>query len=301
MKKSLLMLTCSVLAISSIKAYALTSSEQMQAVKDIFIASFNDMDINKDGKVDQKEYLKYQFEKFRSNIIEADSFDAPVEDVVTQAVKTQVVTTNNNDNKNTLSNIKDSVNIMKSMADYTLEDEEKIDNEIDAELNSKIITKEDVMPEKLNVVTTDTGVDEEYIQPLEALNFEEVNADELKVEPKVTKEEEKDNEIQNMISIIKKSLPKEIDEITKWVDIKYQDKMVTYIYKADIDSSQFSNEDMAMLKESIEKDSCAKAYESMCPKIKPIFIDAGINLSILYTDKNDTNLSSCEFNQDTCK
>ena len=190
---------------------------------------------------------------------------------------------------------------MKSMADYTLEDEEKIDNEIDAELNSKIITKEDVMPEKLNVVTTDTGVDEEYIQPLEALNFEEVNADELKVEPKVTKEEEKDKEIQNMISIIKKSLPKEIDEITKWVDIKYQDKMVTYIYKADIDSSQFSNEDMAMLKESIEKDSCAKAYESMCPKIKPIFIDAGINLSILYTDKNDTNLSSCEFNQDTCK
>ncbi len=291
MKKSLLMLTCSMLAISSIKAHALTSSEQMQAVKNVFIASFNDMDTNKDGVIDQKEYLKHQFEKFRSNILEADSFDTPLNDDVASVTVTKNETLKNEDDKKDLSTIKDSVNIMQEMADYTLEDEE----------DKKVIDKEDVMPEKLNVVTSDSGADEEYISPLEALNFEEVNADALKVEPKVTKEDEKDKEIQNMISIIKKSLPKEIDEITKWVDIKYQDKVVTYIYKADIDSSKFSADDMTMLKESIAKDSCVKAYESMCPKIKPIFIDAGINLSILYTDKNDTNLSSCEFNQDTCK
>lgn len=291
MKKSLLMLTCSMLAISSIKAHALTSSEQMQAVKNVFIASFNDMDTNKDGVIDQKEYLKHQFEKFRSNILEADSFDTPLNDDVASVIVTKNETLKNEDDKKDLSTIKDSVNIMQEMADYTLEDEE----------DKKVINKEDVMPEKLNVVTSDSGADEEYIPPLEALNFEEVNADALKVEPKVTKEDEKDKEIQNMISIIKKSLPKEIDEITKWVDIKYQDKVVTYIYKADIDSSKFSADDMTMLKESIAKDSCVKAYESMCPKIKPIFIDAGINLSILYTDKNDTNLSSCEFNQDTCK
>ena len=36
-------------------------------------------------------------------------------------------------------------------------------------------------------------------------------------------------------------------------------------------------------------------------KIKPIFIDEGINMQISYIDKNKTELSSCEFNQETCK
>ncbi len=288
MKKSILMLTCSMLALSSIKANALTKDEQMYALKEVFIASFNSMDDNKDGKVDEQEYLRHQFKKIRENIIEENSIDASLDD---SDLETPKVSKENKPKD--LSGMKDSVNIMQSMVDFSL-DEDELDN-----IEDISITKEDVMPQKLNVITKDDGIDEEYIAPLEALDFENVT-EELRVEPKLTKEDEKDKEIQDMISIIKKSLPKEIDEITKWVDIKYQDKMVTYVYKADIDSSTFSDDDMKLLTESIKNDSCMKANESMCPKIKPMFIDEGINLSILYTDKNDKNLSACEFTKDTC-
>jgi hypothetical protein len=104
-----------------------------------------------------------------------------------------------------------------------------------------------------------------------------------------------------MLSVVRKTLPKQIDEITQWVDIKYKDKMVSYIYKADVDTVTFSAEEMSFLTDSIKNDACIKAYESMCPKIKPVFIDEGVSLSILYMDKSDREISSCEFNQETCK
>ena len=293
MKKNLLMLTCSIVVLSWANAHALTPEEQMRAMKEVFITSFNSMDDNKDGKLDEKEYLRHQFEKFRANIMGADSFDAPLNNDVIEVVP---VKDKNVSKGNSLSSISDSVNIMQSMASYTLDDDYM---NIDDEIDKDEVSKEDVMPQEMAVVSKEVSEDKEYIPALESLDFEEVN-EELRIVPQTTKEDEKDKEIQEMISIIRKSLPKEIDEITKWVDIKYQNKMVTYVYKAEIDSASFSSDDMKLLQDSIKNDSCVKAYESMCPKIKPLFINEGINLSILYTDKKDKELSSCEFNKDTC-
>ena len=55
-----------------------------------------------------------------------------------------------------------------------------------------------------------------------------------------------------------------------------------------------------ILTDSIKNDSCPKAYETMCPKIKPLFIDEGINMRIRYVDKQDKELNFCEFNKETC-
>ena len=135
---------------------------------------------------------------------------------------------------------------------------------------------------------------------LKALEFDEIEDD--FVSPTVeTKEQKQEKEILSMMSVIKKTLPKKIDDITSWVDIEYKDKIVSYIYKADVDTSVFSSDDKQKLGESIKNEACLSAYTAMCPKIKPMFIDEGINMQIRYVDKNDEELSSCEFNKTTCK
>ena len=187
---------------------------------------------------------------------------------------------------------------MQEMANYTLdldtpEDElSKAEVEINALLEEEDalgLTKEDVMPE----------LNDEELPSLEKLDIKALDDDlESLIQPEVS---DKDKEINEMMSVIKKTLPKKIDEITSWVDIVYNNKVVTYVYKADVDTKSFSKEEKDMLASSIKNEACANAYETMCPKIKPMFIDVGIDMQIRYVDKENQELSSCEFNKTTCK
>lgn len=304
MKKNLLMLTCSMMVLSGIDAYALTPETSLKALKEVFVTSFNQMDDNKDGVLDQKEYLKHQFERFRSNIIEVDGFDTRVDENIAPVSDVKKVEKTNEGgdasketapNKPSLNTMGDSVNIMQEMADYTLEDEYLSDDaiEVDADTNDSTNIKEDLTLEQID----------EAIEQLPELSEDAIieNIVESNNNDIITKENKKDTEINKMLSVVKQTLPKQIDEITQWVDIKYQDKMVSYIYKAEVDTNSFSDEEMKFLIDNIKNDACIKAYENMCPKIKPVFIDEGINLRILYTDKNDKEIGSCEFNEETCE
>jgi len=290
------MLTCSLVSLASFNAKALTPNEQLQAMKGVFENSFNAMDTNEDGVLNKEEYLNYQFEEFRSNILEADSFDADLNKNVLQIVENkakEIITKENIDTPKEVAddtkkedvkedpnlNLKDSINIMQQMADFSLDDEEPVEIvEETSKENTVENTKEDALP------------------ALEKLEFEDVKEDAVVLEPTTPK----DKEINEMLSVVKKSLPKKIDDITDWVDIEYKDKVVSYVYKANVDTATFSNDELMILTDSIKNDSCPKAYESMCPKIKPLFIDEGINMRIRYIDVNDKELNFCEFNKETC-
>lgn len=290
------MLTCSLVSLASFNAKALTPNEQLQAMKGVFENSFEAMDTNEDGVLNKEEYLNYQFEEFRSNILEADSFDADLNKNVLQIVENkakEIITKENIDTPKEVAddtkkedvkedpnlNLKDSINIMQQMADFSLDDEEPVEIvEETSKENAIENTKEDALP------------------ALEKLEFEDVKEDAVVVEPTTPK----DKEINEMLSVVKKSLPKKIDDITDWVDIEYKDKVVSYVYKANVDTATFSNDELMILTDSIKNDSCPKAYESMCPKIKPLFIDEGINMRIRYIDVNDKELNFCEFNKETC-
>ncbi|MBE6462282.1 MAG: hypothetical protein E7005_00785 [Alphaproteobacteria bacterium] len=296
MRKYILMLTCSLVSLASFNAKALTPNEQLQAMKGVFENSFEAMDTNEDGVLNKEEYLNYQFEEFRSNILEADSFDADLNKNVLQIVENkakEIITKENIDTPKEVAddtkkedvkedpnlNLKDSINIMQQMADFSLDDEEPVEIvEETSKENAIENTKEDALP------------------ALEKLEFEDVKEDAVVVEPTTPK----DKEINEMLSVVKKSLPKKIDDITDWVDIEYKDKVVSYVYKANVDTATFSNDELMILTDSIKNDSCPKAYESMCPKIKPLFIDEGINMRIRYIDVNDKELNFCEFNKETC-
>ena len=164
---------------------------------------------------------------------------------------------------------------MQSMADFSLDDENlgAIDDELITDSE-----KEDVLP------------------ALEKLEFDDVKDNIVET----IEESPKDKEIKEMLSVVKKSLPKKIDDITEWVDIEYKDKVVSYVYKANVDTAMFSKEELEVLSDSIKNDSCVNAYQTMCPKIKPLFIDEGVNMRIRYVDKMDKELNFCEFNEKTC-
>ena len=83
--------------------------------------------------------------------------------------------------------------------------------------------------------------------------------------------------------------------------MKYADKVISYIYTADIDVSEYSPGEYAELTENIQKDACVKANTDMCPKVKPMFIDRGIDMKIKYLDKKSEKIGECEFNNQTCQ
>ncbi len=322
MKKNIVVLTCQAVALMGVcnPVYALTPTEQLKAVKEVFVKSFEDMDTNQDGSISKKEYLNHQFEQFRINIMEADSFDTKLGDKLLEGVDVSALKqkkdasvkkesnakeTTKSDKKSSSKEIEKSkdpisgsTDIMQEMANYTLELDTPEDelskaemeiNEILKEEGALGLTKEDVMPE-LNLEDV-PALEELDIKPLEE------DLDSL-IKPEVN---DKDKEINEMMSVIKKTLPKKIDEITSWVDIVYNNKVVTYVYKADVDTKTFSNEEKEMLANSIKNEACVNAYSTMCPKIKPMFIDAGIDMQISYVDKENQELSSCQFNKTTCK
>lgn len=111
----------------------------------------------------------------------------------------------------------------------------------------------------------------------------------------------REKQITFMLDAIKRTLPKTIDEITTWTDIEYKDNIISYVYKAGVDTANFSAKEKMSLQNSIKNEACAKARLEMCPKIKPMFIDEGVNMRIRYIDSRGTGLSTCEFNQETCQ
>ena len=112
---------------------------------------------------------------------------------------------------------------------------------------------------------------------------------------------EREKQIGFMLDTIKKTLPKTIDEATTWTDIEYKDKAIAYIYEADIDMAAMSAKEKTALQNSIKTEACGKAYQEMCPRLKPMFINDGINVRIRYLDKGKNELGICEFNHDTCR
>ena len=96
---------------------------------------------------------------------------------------------------------------------------------------------------------------------------------------------EREKQIGFMLDTIKKTLPKKIDEATTWTDIEYKDKAIAYIYEADIDMAAMSAKEKTALQNSIKTEACGKAYQEMCPRLKPMFINDGINVRIRYLDK----------------
>lgn len=286
MKKYLLLLSCSILAANA--AHALTAAEQLNATKEIFIKDFQRMDDNKDGKLSMEEYLSHQFEDFRANIINASGFgDKPV--VKVEETKEEV-------------SLSGASKTLEEMANYDMEIEDIDLSDLDDEPQK--LTKEDVMPKAANSEDIDVPELDLSISEEENLNNLLNNVEkkpEVKEEAEEESQEEKDKQISMMMDTIKKTLPKKIDSETSWTDIEYADNTISYIYQANLDTTNYSGNDKLLLKKNIKQKICPKTYVEMCPKIKPMFIDEGINMRIKYLDKQDNEISSCEFNEQTCK
>ncbi len=350
MKKYLLLFSVSMLASSVGSAWALSASQQLKATKEIFVNEFHKMDTNKDDKISLDEYLSYQFENFRANIIEAEGFDGKGR-VKTETEETKSIAPAQAESspKDEMDSLSDVNKTLQAMADYELELEDDLTLDEDwglgeTKTEEKGLTKEDVMLEtdilspdilkdakEAEATTTPkqtpaTPADELDLSVSEDENLKnllaEINetpeekaakqkAEEEKIkaeaEAKAAAEKasaeavEREKQIGVMLETIKKTLPKKIDEITTWTDIEYKDKVISYIYEANIDISNDSETEKAALTKNIESEACGKAYQEMCPKIKPMFINEGINLRIRYKDKVGNEFGKCEFNQETCK
>lgn len=326
MKKYLLLITCSFLAVQVVSA--LTADEQLSNMKDMFVKEFHKMDTDKDGKINQDEYLAYQFETFRANIITADGFDSPatdketttqtapaenIDEDITNAVLTET-TVATEATKEIKSDDEDIVlggasSALQDMANYKLED---FYDEDDKATNT--LTKEDVFPDDLSLltddlVTTATETETETVPQVEAESDilkeaskdAEITANEVSDIKEEAAEVSREEQINSMITTIRQTLPKKIDEVTSWTDIQYNDNTISYIYTAEIDVSEYSPAEYTELTENIQKEACVKATTDMCPKIKPMFIEHGINMKIKYLDKKSTQIGECIFNTKTCQ
>ena len=283
MKKCLLLISCSIIAAQA--AVAMTAEEQLSNMKDMFVKEFQKMDTDKNGTLSRDEYLTYQFETFRANIISAEGFDKPVDLTETPVVikeepKETPETAEPAENEDVV--LGGASSALQAMADFKLED---LEDEDDKAVTT--LTKDDVLPDDLSIITDD------LLQTEQATT----QSEETKAEPVVDEEAQ----INEMIKTIQGTLPKKIDEITTWTDIQYADKVINYIYTADIDVSEYSPGEYAELTENIQKDACVKANTDMCPKVKPMFIDRGIDMKIKYLDKKSEKIGECEFNNQTCQ
>lgn len=307
MKRFILFFTCSVLAASA--ARALTSAEQLNAVKDIFNQEFQKIDTNKDGVISADEYMLYQFELLQKSFAAAGQKEQvePRSVAPTESVSTA-------EEKEDLPTLTDTTATLQDMANYEINDtqEEKDENENfeDEEwyMKPEKLTKEDVMPEEIPEDPDEVIVPEIDLSISEEENLKNILAKLTEVEETEEVQEQKPEEkakdqkqIKFMLDTIKKTLPKKVDNITTWTDIVYQDNGIDYIYQADVDMNKFSDKEKTGLKENIEKVACAQAYKEMCPTIKTMFIDKGTNMKIRYYDKENVEISFCEFNNETCK
>lgn len=330
MRKYMLLVTCSLLISGS--ASALTANEQLKALKDAYLKNFNQMDSNKDGQISKAEYLAYQFEDLRANIIGIDSFD----DVDPASENTEE---NNTEKKMTPKDDKSLGMYSKTiseMANYDM----NIDDELSQDLklvDYEPLSKEDVMPdvldeENLEILTTNPKedvIEDEEDAKLDALISDTEKQISTLSEDAISQSEEKDDkkeetkdqetteikeesvkntenkeektaQINSMLEEVKKTLPQKIDDVTTWTDIVYDNDIISYMYQADVDISVFSNEEQQILRDSIKTEACEEIYKSVCPQVIPIFIEKGTNLTVRYIDKNNTEISYCDLNKDTC-
>ena len=292
MKKYFLLISGSLIFMS--QSYAMTADQQLGMMKDMYLKEFQKMDTDKDGLVSKDEYLRFQFENFRANIIEAEGFDNVKEN---KTLDSQPVEKNP---QSPAENLDKAMNALEEMANFKLDDEE--DGILEENTETKVaeepqkLTLEDVMPEK-----------EIDFSSLADDNLDEILApDDKKIEPEtVEKAEEKipskEEQLAPLMETIRKTLPKKIDEVTTWTDILYKDDMIQYVYVADLDLATMSAEEKKILEDSIQTETCPNVYKDMCPKVKPIFIDKSIDMRINYVDKNQQQFSYCEFNEKTCE
>lgn len=297
MKKYLLLAGISLLMANN--AMALSADEQVRAMREIFVKEFQKMDDNKDGLVSKQEYLSHQFEDFRANIIEADGFnglkkEAKVKDVIKDA----------EEQKETKSNIKEKVEVelggisqaLKDMAEFDVDFGEipEIDDELLEEGGSSAVplSKEDVMPD-MDFVAQDGDSIKNLLEDMQQTMKEQKQEKWEDLKP--------EDQVELMLNSIRKTLPKKVDDITSWVDVEFADNVVTYVYQADMDLTEFSDEEKKILQDSIKNESCVQAYKDMCEKVKPMFIDQGINMKIQYLDKAKQEINSCELNKENCQ
>lgn len=290
MKKYLLLLSCSLFASGT--ALALSADDQLKVVKDLYLKEFERIDTNKDGQISQQEYINHQFNALRENIISADGFDATDTSAEPAISNTSAHTTTKSATEQEPVGVPAA---LQDMANYELEEDVYGEEPIR-------LTKEDVMPQdgaETAVEELDLSISEE-----ESLKQLIANVDNSQTAAEPVAEDVpllKEDQINFMLETIKKTLPKKIDEITTWVDITYQDSVIDYVYQANIDTATYGEDEMKALQDSIQKEACTKAYTDMCPRIKPMFIDEGIDMRIVYLDKNKENISACLFNKTTCK
>jgi hypothetical protein len=284
MKKYFLLLGSSIFAFSSI--VSVSADDGLKAVKNMYLKEFQTMDTDANGQISEQEFLAHRFNSLRADIIDAEGFksDGAVEETKAPVSENGAKATTE------MAGIPQALN---DMVNYELEDDILKEEPVR-------LTKEDVMPENEKtepVEELDLSIsEEENLQRLMAGAEEKSKAEETKAE----ENEQSTPPISMMLDTIKKTLPKKIDEITTWVDIKYADNVIDYIYKAEIDTSAYSEEEVKVLKDNIQNEACVRAYADMCPKIKPMFIDKGIDMRIVYLDKADKEISACEFNKITC-
>jgi len=315
MRKFLLFMACSALAVS--QAEASTASDQLNAVKDIFNQEFQKIDTDKDGVISADEYMLYQFEMLQKSFAAATE-SKPAAPAVEQTVKAEdpapQAAAAEEEKKQDLNTMNDTTATLQEMANYEIDLDEDKHEEIDPDddewyLKPEKLTKEDVMPEEIPedpdeivVPEIDLSISEE--ESLKNILSEMAKADTPapeKKEPTAAEKEKDEKQMKFMLDAIRKTLPKKIDNITTWTDIVYEDNVIDYIYQADMDMSKFNDKEKAALKADIEKVACAQAYAEMCPRIKTMFIDKGINMKIRYYDKDKTEISYCEFNEENCK
>lgn len=312
MKKLILLFTCSLFAVSTAKA--MDAAGHLNAVKDIFSKEFQKIDQDGNGVISADEYMLYQLESLQESLnaetekVEATATiaaPAAVAEETPQPVEPQKAA------KLNLETMSDTTATLQEMANFSLdstEDDVAEPNEEDEEwyLKPEKLTMEDVMPESDNAVEEAPEID---LSVSEDENLKNVLADMAKAaapeavaEEKTPAEVEQDKkQLQLMLDTIKKTLPKKIDNITTWTSIEYQNDQIDYVYKADVDITKFSAAEKNALKENIEKIACAQAYAEMCPTIKSMFIDNGVNMKIRYYDKTNIEISNCTFDKETCK
>lgn len=312
------------LCTAAFSAQALTAEQQLEAVKDVFVNDFHNMDDDGDGKLSLDEYLSHQFENFRANILEADGFERTGKAAAgfREPVKKEVKKMPWRDEKprkekkkeakdDALKNLGAASSTLQEMADFDLDFDfdngPLFDDEFSGGKKSGKLTKEDVMPE---IEAEDDGLDIDLSMTEEETLKSMLNGHDVPLKKEVSPEEKKtaleaaakkEKQIAFMMETIKKTLPKKVDEITTWTGIEYQNKEIVYIYQADVDTTPFSKQEKQALTGSIESEACTKAYEEMCPKIKPMFINDGTNMRIRYIDKAGTEIGFCEFNDTTCE
>ena len=328
-----LLLTCAFASIYTLNANAIESNKQLQAVKKVFEKSFERMDANSDGKISKDEYLAYKFEEFRDNIIGANSFDddvRPEANIIIEAnanisngvseIEKKIeekITANNKEEP--VSPIEAYSNTLKEMAEYKLDDELSSNTESGTPDGIKefMLSTQDVMPEEISSLSKEKEKQKEaeilLDKNIDLLEEPLLDVDVLENNPQIEdllngkdintnndSENTSSGEIGAVIDTIRTSLPKKIDEITTWTDVKYNDKLISYVYKADIDKSIYTEEEFLSLQMSIKTQACEQSRTQLCQKVKPIFIDKGINLQIQYIDNKDQEITYCEFNQETC-